>query len=57
VGGAPGGFYTQAQCADLAAYARAHYITIVTEIDMPGHIGRIFVGALAPKARASPPSA
>jgi len=37
VGGGPGGFYTLAQYADLVAYARARYITIVPEIDMPGH--------------------
>ena len=37
VGGTPGGFYTQAQYADLAAYAAGRFITIVPEIDMPGH--------------------
>jgi len=37
VGGGPGGFYTQEQYADLVAYARARFITIVPEIDMPGH--------------------
>ncbi|HET7458413.1 MAG TPA: family 20 glycosylhydrolase [Gemmatimonadaceae bacterium] len=37
VGGGPGGFYTQAQFADLVAYAAARYVTIVPEIDMPGH--------------------
>jgi hexosaminidase len=37
VGGGPGGYYTQAQYADLVAYAQARYITIVPEIDMPGH--------------------
>jgi hexosaminidase len=37
IGGARGGFYTQAEYADLVAYARARYITIVPEIDMPGH--------------------
>jgi hexosaminidase len=43
VGGAPGGFYTQAEYADLVAYARSHYITIVPEIDMPGHINAALV--------------
>jgi hexosaminidase len=38
VGGTPGGFYTQAQYADLVAYAADRFITIVPEIDMPGHI-------------------
>lgn len=37
VGGGPGGFYTQAQYADLVAYAADRFITIVPEIDMPGH--------------------
>jgi len=31
------GFYTQAQLKDLVAYAAARNITIVPEIDMPGH--------------------
>lgn len=38
IGGARGGFYTQQQYAELVAYARSRYITIVPEIDMPGHI-------------------
>ena len=37
VGGGPGGYYTQAQYADLVAYARDRFVTIVPEIDMPGH--------------------
>lgn len=37
VAGAPGGYYTQAEYADLAAYAQARYITLVPEIDLPGH--------------------
>jgi hexosaminidase len=37
VGGGPGGFYTKAQFSDIVAYAAARYITIVPEIDMPGH--------------------
>ena len=37
VGGGPGGFYTQDQYRDLVAYAQARFITIVPEIDMPGH--------------------
>ncbi|HEX9366942.1 MAG TPA: family 20 glycosylhydrolase [Vicinamibacterales bacterium] len=38
VGGGPGGFYAQAQYAELEAYAADRFITIVPEIDMPGHI-------------------
>jgi hexosaminidase len=37
VGGGSGGFYTQAQYADIVAYARDRFVTIVPEIDMPGH--------------------
>lgn len=32
-----GGFYTQAQIRELVAYADARHITILPEIDMPGH--------------------
>jgi hexosaminidase len=37
VGGGPGGYYTQAEYADIVAYAQSQYITVVPEIDMPGH--------------------
>jgi hexosaminidase len=37
VGGGPGGYYTQSDYSALVAYAAARYITIVPEIDMPGH--------------------
>jgi hexosaminidase len=37
VGGGPGGYYTQAQFSDIVAYATSRFITIVPEIDMPGH--------------------
>ena len=37
VGGGPGGFYTQAQYADIVRYGADRFITIVPEIDMPGH--------------------
>jgi len=37
IGDAPAGFYTQEQYADIVAYARSRYITVVPEIDMPGH--------------------
>ena len=32
-----GGFYTQEQIKDVVAYASARHITIVPEIEMPGH--------------------
>lgn len=37
VGGGPGGYYTQEDYASLVAYAQARYITLIPEIDMPGH--------------------
>lgn len=33
----PGGFYTQAQFRDFVAYAGERFVTIVPELDMPGH--------------------
>ncbi|MGW3244221.1 beta-N-acetylhexosaminidase [Streptomyces sp. NPDC001070] len=37
VGGGPGGFYTKADYRQLVAYAGSRYMTVVPEIDMPGH--------------------
>jgi hexosaminidase len=37
VGGEEGGFYTQEQYKDIVAYAQSKFITVVPEIDMPGH--------------------
>ncbi|MEP4947474.1 MAG: family 20 glycosylhydrolase [Flavobacteriaceae bacterium] len=37
VGGGPGGYYTQEDYKELIAYAAERHITIVPEIDMPGH--------------------
>lgn len=37
VGGGKGGFYTQEQYSELVNYAAQRNITIVPEIDMPGH--------------------
>jgi hexosaminidase len=33
-----GGFYTQAEAREIVAYAASRHITIVPEIDMPGHM-------------------
>ena len=33
-----GGFYTQKEIREIVAYAEARHITIVPEIDMPGHM-------------------
>ncbi len=37
VGGGEGGFYTQEQYKEIVEYAAANYITVIPEIDMPGH--------------------
>ncbi|MDR2628181.1 MAG: family 20 glycosylhydrolase [Dysgonamonadaceae bacterium] len=38
-----GGYYTQEEIKDIVAYAASKYVTIIPEIDMPGHM----VAALA----------
>ena len=38
VGGAKAGFFTQEQYKDIIAYAQKRYITVIPEIDMPGHL-------------------
>ena len=35
--GVYGGFYTQDDVRDLVAYAGARYVTVIPEIDLPGH--------------------
>lgn len=53
-----GGFYTQDQVRDVVAYAAARHVTIVPEIEMPGHASAAVVaypelgvaGAKLPKA-------
>ena len=37
VGGGVGGFYTQDEYSDIVRYAQERFITIIPEIDMPGH--------------------
>ena len=37
VGGEAGGFFTQEDYMEIVAYAAKHFITVVPEIDMPGH--------------------
>ncbi len=43
VGGGEGGFYTQEQYAEIVAYAQSRFVTIVPEIDMPGHTNAALV--------------
>lgn len=56
VGGGPGGYYTQEQYKELVQYAQDRFITIVPEIDMPGHTnaalasyGELNAGIIVPK--------
>jgi hexosaminidase len=37
VGGGPGGYYTRRDYAEIVRYAAERYVTVVPEIDMPGH--------------------
>jgi len=37
IGGGPGGYYTKAQYADIVRYASERFMTVVPEIDTPGH--------------------
>ena len=37
VGGGKGGFYTQEQYKDIVRYAMDRFVTVIPEIDMPGH--------------------
>jgi hexosaminidase len=38
VGGTPGGYYSQDDYAYIVDYARRRYITVIPEIEMPGHV-------------------
>jgi hexosaminidase len=38
VGGGPGGSYTKDDYRRLTAYAQARFVTIIPEIDVPGHV-------------------
>ncbi|WP_433632771.1 beta-N-acetylhexosaminidase [Halomicrococcus sp. NG-SE-24] len=39
VGGTPGGYYTKEEYTELVEYAQDRFITVIPEIDMPGHTG------------------
>lgn len=39
----PGGYWTQAQYKDVVAYAAAHFMTVVPEVDTPGHNNAIIM--------------
>ena len=43
VGGGAGGYYSQKQLSEIVSYAAERYITVVPEIDMPGHTNAALV--------------
>ncbi|WP_413785231.1 family 20 glycosylhydrolase [Micromonospora zamorensis] len=57
VGGGPGGHYTKTDYARIVSYATARHITVVPEIDLPGHTNAALVAypELAPDKIAPPP--
>jgi hexosaminidase len=56
VGGGPGGFFSQADYQEIVRYAQARYITIVPEIDMPGHTNAALVAYPALSCGTRPPA-
>ncbi|MEU8012560.1 beta-N-acetylhexosaminidase [Micromonospora parva] len=57
VGGGPGGHYTKADYGRIVTYAADRHITVVPEIDLPGHTNAALVAypELAPDKIAPPP--
>jgi hexosaminidase len=57
VGGAAGGFYTQAEYTDLVTYCAERGIVVVPEVDLPGHVNAALVAypELAPAGFAPQP--
>ncbi|NYI59674.1 beta-N-acetylhexosaminidase [Cellulomonas soli] len=57
VGGGPGGFLTTAQFAELVTYAHTRGVTVVPEIDVPGHVNAALhaYGALTPSGEPTEP--
>ncbi|WP_433126437.1 beta-N-acetylhexosaminidase [Micromonospora sp. CA-240977] len=57
VGGGPGGHYTKADYQRIVSHAAARHVTLVPEIDLPGHTNAALVAypELAPDKLAPPP--
>ncbi|WP_346539788.1 beta-N-acetylhexosaminidase [Micromonospora sp. DPT] len=57
VGGGPGGFYTGADYRRIVRYAARRHVTVVPEIDLPGHTNAALTAypELAPDGVAPPP--
>jgi hexosaminidase len=56
VGGDPGGYFTVEDLAEITAYAQNRCITVVPEIDLPGHVNAALhaVGELTPSGEPTP---
>jgi hexosaminidase len=56
VDGGPGGHYSREEYTEIVAYAAARHITVVPEIDLPGHTNAALnaYGELAPGGEAPP---
>jgi hexosaminidase len=52
-----GGYYTKAQVRDVVAFAKSRHVTIVPEIDVPGHATAIIAAYPAVASTPNPPSA
>jgi hexosaminidase len=51
-----GGFYTKPEIREIVAYAKARHVTIVPEIEMPGHATAAIAAYPALGSTATPPS-
>jgi len=56
VGKDPGGFLGPDEYADVIAFAAAHAVTVIPEVDLPGHVGAALstYGNLSPDGRRMP---
>ena len=56
VDGDPGGFYTEQDYGEILTYAASRYITVVPEIDLPGHVNAALhaCGELTPTGEPTP---
>ena len=46
----PGGYWTQAEYVDVVNYAAAHFMTVIPEVDSPGHNNAIIMSYAGPEA-------
>jgi hexosaminidase len=57
VGGGPGGFYTKADYREIVRYAGERFITVIPELDVPGHTNAALLAypELGPDGATPPP--